>query len=579
MQTVTIQPATPQQDVLRCWPVRVFVAGQRRHDLAVKSWSVLPGPEFGHVKLMLQSPVSEAGVAEISDYRKLPAVGSRIIIKPQPGSGAVEFQGVVTAHVVKAGGENQELLAEVEHYLSDVLAKPIAGRWQSAVTGAAWVENAKLKFNMTADSFASPITHLIGERAARVFDDSDESLRWTVADALSYLIAAEFSQADLAYAPDDDELQFLAGGIDLGEYNGTGKTLPKVFCDIAHRGGLAVRACRFGRGLVVYKPGTGGRRGKINLQPAGQSLNCSKTNLYSAKISFNRRPSQPPIRVIGGIKQYESTFELQPGWDSSLETDDWRDFVRSDSEDWLERSRVFRTWVLNEHGQYNDIFGLSTHDFSDISTVDFTARKARVFMPCLSLDEQGHSLGVVIETRTSPSGTWQRWPGAVWVSETECTITLGGDALTGDFFDAAVAHQAEVRVTATIESDTYINFEIPGASDRAWEISDLSGLAGYEAIVSESVFYNGTGASRIVVRDDTPMLAARARNLADIISGGTEATVELGWVDTSWSVGDIIERIEGRRLELSARIRSHPHVVAVHHKFGRQQQTQLIITG
>lgn len=578
MQTVTIQPATSQQDVLRCWPAQVFVSGQRRRDLEVKSWSALPGPKFGRAELILQSPVSAVELAGIADYRKLPPVGSRIMIKPAVGSGSVEFHGVVMSHVIKAG-EGEELAAVVEHYLSVALAKPIAGKWQKTETGTARVENVKLKFNITADSFASPVGQTVNSRTVRIFDDSDESLRWTVADALSYLIAAEFSQADLTYAPDDDELQFLAGGIDLGEYDGGGKTLPKVFCDIAHRGGLAVRPCRFGRGLVVYRPGIGGRRGRVSLQEAGKSLDCAQSNLHSGRITFSRRPSQPPVRVIGGIKKYESTFELQPGWDSSLETNDWRDFVRSDSVDWSLRSKVFRRWVLNEHGQYSELFGLTTHSFTSISAADFIARKARRFLPCLSQDQQGNSLGVVVETRTSATSAWQRWPGAVWVSETECTITLGGDVLDMDFFDAAVIHQAQVRVTGVVDSDARITFEISGDSDRAWEVSDLSARAGYEAIVSDSAFYNGTGAARIILRDDTPLLAAFARNLAEAASSGTEATVELGWIDSSWSIGDLVERIEGRNLVLAGRTRSQPSVSEVHHKFGNKQQTQLIITG
>lgn len=393
------------------------------------------------------------------------------------------------------------------------------------------------------------------------------------------MIAAEVSSADQASAPDDDELQFLAGGIDLGEYNGRSKTLPEVLCDIAHRGGLEVRPNRFGRGFVLYRPGAHGRRGRLGLQSAGQSLSSSRTNLHSAKITFSRRPSQRPVRVIGGIKQYESTFELQPGWDSSLETSDWRDFVRSSSENWSELSRVFRRWVLNEHGQYNEQFGLTRHDFSGVSAADFTARKARRFLPCLSLDEQGNSMGVVVETRTSAGGSWQRWPGAVWVSETECTITLGGDAIGGEFFDAAVAHQAEVRVTASVDSDACIAFEIPGDRSLAWEVCDLSARAGYEAIAFASAFYVGTGAARVVVRDDTPMLASCARNMAEAAKGGTEATVELGWIDMSWSLGDILERIEGRGLTLTAGLRALPSISTLRHEFGKKQQTILTVTG
>jgi L-arabinose isomerase len=75
------------------------------------------------------------------------------------------------------------------------------------------------------------------------------------------------------------------------------------------------------------------------------------------------------------------------------------------------------------------------------------------------------------------------------------------------------------------------------------------------------------------------MLASCARNLAEAAGSGIEATAELGWIDTSWSVGDLVERIEGHNLTLAGRVRSQPSVSVVNHEFGKKQQTQLIITG
>lgn len=579
MQTVTIQPAQPHETVLQCPPPRVFVDGSRRRDMEVASWSSLPGPKFGQVRLGSQQPVSSVESPGVEDFRQLPPVGSAVVVTPAPGAGQAEFHGLVARHILSAGKGGERLVAEVDHYLAGTFAEPVAGRWELASSGATRVANAPLRFNMSADSFASQAKPTVATRQVRVFDDSADSLRWTVADALSYLIAAEVPAGDLGDVPDDDELQHLAGGVDLGSYDGRNKTLPDVLCDIAHRGGLEVRPVRFGRGFAIYRPGVTGRAGVISLQTPGQSLDSSRTNIASGKIIFNRRPSQRPVRVIGGIKQYESTFDLQPGWDPGLESDDWRDFVRSDSPDWPQRSRVFRAWVLNEHDRYTTAFGLARHDFSDISEADFTAIKARVFQPALSLDTQGNSLGIVVETRTSPGGSWLRWPGVVWVSDDECTITLGGDAIGGEFFDAAVAHQAQVRVTASVDSDARIAFEIPGDRSMAWEVADLSARAGYEAITYGSEFYTGTGEARTVVRDDTPMLASYARNLADAGRGATEAAIKLGWVDTSWAPGDIVARIAGRELELTAGPRTQPSVAAVLHEFNDKQQTTLTVTG
>ena len=349
---------------------------------------------------------------------------------------------------------------------------------------------------------------------------------------------------------------------------------------VAQRGGLAVRSAREGLGLVFYQPGRGGRRRNIRLQRGGSSLALHKSNLWRGQITFHKRPSRRGVIALGEHKHYESTFQLQPGWDTTRETSRWRDIVRSQSPDWVSVANVYRKWVLNEHGWYCDgPWNLQAHDFSDISETDFPLRVARTFLPCLSRDIAGGSMGFVLEVSCDDGASWQRWMGPVWVSNFECAIYLGGDALPGEFFQASVAGQATARITATVAADVRLSAQI--TPDQAWgrKIVDYSQQAAWRSVHTGSVLYGNNELGQPAERDDSQLLEDLARRHATVVSAGTDARVELGWVDTSYHVGDVVERIEGREIELSSNPDNMPFVQSVRHDLGPGQRTELIISG
>jgi len=413
---------------------------------------------------------------------------------------------------------------------------------------------------------------------SRVFDASPSARRWSVADALGYLIASGVPEG--VEAPGPSELDALAGNIDLGEVDVTGMTTAEAMMEVAARGGLAVRGARYGRGLVVYRPGQGGRRRNIRLQRAASSLAVHKSNLWSGRIAFHRRPSRQGVVALGEHKHYESTFELSKGWDPSRQSWRWRDFVRSQSDDWASAANVFRRWVLNEHGWYcGQPWNLQTYDFSSISEEDFPLSIARTFLPCLSRDIAGQSMGFVVEVSCDAGESWRRWVGPVWVSNVECAIYLGGDALPGRFFQAAVANRAAVRITATVAADVRLSAEIVGDNGCGRKIVDFSAQAAWRKVHAGSVFHGDDQLGPPAERNDTQLLEELALRHAEIVSAATDARVVLGWVDTSYHVGDIVERIEGREVELSSNPHSSPFVRSVRHDLGAGQTTELIISG
>jgi hypothetical protein len=539
---------------------------------------VLPAPFFGQAEMALHPSRLSAGKGRIEDLSELPPVGARILIRPAQSSGGAEFQGIITAHRVELTENSEILVAEADHLLRHLLSSKLMTRWEMVGQEAVEVPAERIRFNTGQTCLASASTIEVRKRSARIFDSSTSSHRWSVADALGYLIAATVPED--VESPGLDELEQLTAHAELGELDITGKTAAEALVEVAHRGGLELRASREGIGLVLYRPGRDGRRSSVCLQSPGESLFPARSNFWRGSLRLRRRPSRRTVTALGERKRYESTFQLKGGWDESLETPRWRDFTRSESETWPQLANVYRKWVLNEHGWYCPApWQLDVYDFSSISADDFLVLAPRRFIPCLSADRTGTSLGVAVEFRCSSTDDWRQWALPVWVASDECAVYLGGDCLPGEFFQAAVDHTVELRVTATVEADTRLTAEVPGDPGSLREILDFSSQAAWRKVHSGSVFFGDDGLGQPHERDDTNRLVHLARRSAEAISTSTEAELTLGCIDTSYLVGDIIERIDGRGLELAGNPDAKPFVLSVRHDFADCQSTTLIVSG
>jgi len=573
--TLTLPPTSRPGTVLRCRPPAVYVNDGRRRDLAVLSWEMLAPPVFGRVKLVLH-PISGAPVGRIEHLGLLPPIGARVLCQGD-FTGGGEFRGFVAGHVAEVDEQGERLVAEVEHELAADLAAVVAARWVRSA-GACVRQQGPVRFNAGPGTLASADCVNLQGRLSPVFDSSSSARRWTVADAIAYLLAALTPRA--VRAPGLAELRRLAGQIDLPELDATNLTAGDAILRAARRGGLSLRPMEEGRGIVFYRPGRQGRVQSVRLQRAGSAMSLGGSNLWQGRIAFRRRPGRRPVTAIGERKRYEATFELCKGWDASLETSRWRDFVLTEICDSPGRADVYRKWVLNEHEGYcGSPWNLSAYDFTSISATDFASREPRRFLPCLSTDASGRSLGVVVEVRLSSEGHWQRWPGPVAVAEDECAVYLGGDSLPGEFLQAAVEGQAQVRVTATIQADAPLTVEVPGDPNLAREVLDCSDRCFWRKVHPGSAFHGAEGLGDALERDDTQVLSRIAQRHAETVSHAMEAELNLGWIDTSFRVGDIIERIDGRGLDLAGASGQRPSVAAVRHDFAQRWTTTLIVTG
>ncbi len=231
--------------------------------------------------------------------------------------------------------------------------------------------------------------------------------------------------------------------------------------------------------------------------------------------------------------------------------------------------------MLNEHGRYE---GVTPFDFATISAEDFLVRKPREFLQCVSTDANNVSWGIVVEFRLWAQDPWASWNEPIWTWEQECSITLGGN-LSEEFLAAAAAGEAEVRVTGSVESDRRVEAWIDGDPGLPAEVHDLSAQASWWAVHQDSIFYTGVGAPPTVLRNDRPRLESFASRRKNIAARSTRATITLGWVDLSCCVGDIIERVDGRGLELSSQPHAQAAVTSVRHDFGETQQSRLVLEG
>lgn len=569
-------PASQETNIVRPLPWRVYVNGQRRRELQALSVEWSPAEGFGRARvaavenLDLQSPQWHQTTA-------LPEIGARMSIRPPSPEEGAAFHGIVSEHVLEAHPEGDRLTAVADHELCSLLATPISTLIQSTPKGLVELAGAIIRFNEPCVGLGSATSVEVRNRQAHVFDASTDAKAWTVAGALGYLLAAAVPAS--VSVPSVEELMAIAGDLPLGVVDVTGLTAAQALVKIAKQGGLTVRATHEGIGLTFFRRGLDGRRTTISMQSAGSSLSANQSNLWQGKIHFGRRPSRPGVMAIGQHKRFECTLPLQPGWDEAIAGHRWRDFNPSLSGDWLPRAQVYRRWVLNEHGWYcSGPWNLPRYDLAAISKDDFTLTLPRRLLPCLSTDISGQSLGILVQFRVSDSDPWQNWKGPVWVSPTECAVYLGGNSLPADYFEAAVSGTVEVRVTATLEADSLLTAAIPSKGGCEMKVVEFGSRAAWSRVHTSSIFAGRTDLGKPAQRDDSALLLRLAQRYRDALRSAMEAQLTLGWVDAGFRVGDVIDRIQGRDLEVKSSAGTSPSIIAVRHDL-ENFRTHLTVKG
>jgi len=80
-------------------------------------------------------------------------------------------------------------------------------------------------------------------------------------------------------------------------------------------------------------------------------------------------------------------------------------------------------------------------------------------------------------------------------------------------------------------------------------------------------------------QDDTARLERIAEGLAKSQDFAVEADITLGWVEPTCRVGDVIERIEGREIELTRLPGWLPSITTIEHRCDENWSTHLKVSG
>ena len=589
MDIVTIQPYSGILHTIRPVPFLVFLNGRRRRDIYLERIVHSSGPDFDKAKVSIVMSAAGKVSGRLEDVDSIIRVGDRLTVCLVAAIPKVIFDGYIVIRKGQIDGKSERIIAEAEDIVSSSLNELVVGRWQQSKDAfgnsvATFMANGHCLFNGDNNGFASEEHFSINGKSTRIFKPGKNGQFWSVSDILQYLISVHVPSNVRTVGL--EEFSSITEAIYPPEVDLTGLSVKEALCRAANLAGLAVRVAYSDRilpqacpKLVFYCPTNNYPRRIIHLQPAGENLDTRRSNVWKGSISVRRRAVKPRILLVGGLKRYEATFQLKPGWDSSAETGYYREFVRHESNNWVSVKDVFRKWVLNESGSYsNEPYNLERFDFSSINSEDFFLVRSRRFLPCLSTDLNGESLGIVVEVSFDSGSTWRQFPGAIRMLSDECGIYLADDALPVDYFQSALEHKVQLRVTATVQADRHISAETAGSSSCPAKVISVPS-AGWAKVHSSSIFYNKEGLGQPLEQDDTARLERIAESMAKSQDFAVEADITLGWVEPTCRVGDVIERIEGREIELTRLPGWLPSITTIEHRCDENWSTHLKVSG
>lgn len=286
----------------------------------------------------------------------------------------------------------------------------------------------------------------------------------------------------------------------------------------------------------------------MNCQLAGERLSISKTNVSRLHSRRNFWPVTHKYTGQGAFKVYEATFELIKAWDSADEDTDYDEFSPLTNPDFYRVKDVYRKWCLNEAGDYSGApyNRGSAFEFSAIFEGDNFVRRRRCFLPALTCDNKGRSLGYFLQISFDNGQNWWQYPYAFNNLADECGIWLGSDRLDMNTWIAALGGDLRFRMTASVEGDERLNCVVAdGPVDSAVEVVEhiiaLPHQFRYRKISGQSIFKNISADSLGVPdeADDSTALYEFIRKKAKVSSEIIETIdVQMPYLAFDYQTGD-----------------------------------------
>ncbi|MFH0981578.1 MAG: hypothetical protein V2A79_08575 [Planctomycetota bacterium] len=329
----------------------------------------------------------------------------------------------------------------------------------------------------------------------------------------------------------------------------------------------------------------------------------------------HRRVVNAPV-LIGGIRGYEMTLPLVPGWVPEADLDNVAPADRpaakalaltpdvvellgdeAESFPWFRKyhkwgsefeqhKNVSRWWVLNEDGRFDGATYDRNAPFDDYRPFDFATvatpavttagawtRRARKLLDTITVTEDGERFGVYVEVSFDSGATWSEPAGAVRVRfdptgiyfdvSNPTQITPPGVVPeTQNLWYALIEQTFRVRVTALVESDDRLVVQHrvdDSVTPTRWTTSRVVyrpteyGFKSRSGTTDVLAEVNPDGTNLGV--DDTPA----AQRLVDRIAaneqdGRVVVTPTVPWLETTLQIGDRLSGIGGRGLSFGSRV-------------------------
>ncbi|MEE8045665.1 MAG: hypothetical protein V3T49_02375, partial [Dehalococcoidia bacterium] len=377
--------------------------------------------------------------------------------------------------------------------------------------------------------------------------------------------------------------------------------------------------------IVVYRIGKGVSK-TVHWQDVAEELDLKKQNLRTASISQDIGTIANEIVCHGSRKEYEITIELYRAWpeaDDALGPDDLRKDIENSPESQYEtKENVWRKFVGNEAADYSELrknvrpIPKAPPNLKDaLAGLDITPARRMRMGKMLKTNDSGMRLQPRLSYRWADgptnAGLWRtippEWPGGGYqILTNEIGVLFTGDAPPEDLMD--MGDDARLRLTGTLTDNTRLEaiatpqFGSPNSrtvtlfldvSDRFhfrkglltggaldWDGHNAQGVQ--QNFTSQAVGVEAAFGIATDEQDDTKAIEEYAeKNLTNENAATVEASLVLHGIHTSYDIGDIIKKIEGREISLNRKFDPDPEstfvqITGIDYDF-ENQQTRLIL--
>lgn len=442
-------------------------------------------------------------------------------------------------------------------------------------------------------------TRTAASRTLQGVDDVPEV--WTLTELIVYLCGSlngsennirNPTRDELALVIDDNATPIRDFAIRFGDYLPTildSLLTPRGYRWCVDKLGLGdrkIRIIRRNHGNVVHFPH----------QRSGANFDETLTQTESSGVRFDKSKLANSVTVRGHFCQVEFTAELQRAWPTHQDSLTSDELLWSEILDWdnalSDLRPVWRKWVLNEAGDYNDLRSDITEAF-DMKplfgdTLDMPRR--RRLLPTLTLGKDGAPIGqvrgVFVEISDPNSeGAWiPLQASGCQLLRREAGIMFTGERIPNEL--RMQGEDAKLRVTATLQAD----FRVQGVAPRRATSPQADEAAlivvndrqfQWRTVGATSQFQSDVQAKtrKSLERDDRAAIQAYAEDLReqfDVAAVNGQVTLE-GTDHTNYKLGDLVTGISGRNISFSgsplAGGLQFPQIAAIGYDVQRQRTT------